>query len=404
MSNQLLLTEAGIIIINESSDILTSYRFSTGDELSTYSNIKKGILSHDVEQFIINLSEFISDSFEVNDQSLVNIIKKIHPNSFYKSIDLSNLSNLFIQSNFFTSEEEVNDFLRNFSLEYSKQQIRDMSGKEDLQIIEGINSLDEVDKAINIFTARINEWYGLHFPELEHLIKDSDTYFKFVSLGLDRNTITEPDLTIFNFSEKKLNTIFEAAQNSKGGDINSKDLLMISILSDNVINLVKMRDKMLNYINVLMNKVAPNLSSIAGETIGARLIAKVGGLFKLAKLSSSTIQVLGAEKALFRSLKSGNRPPKHGIIFQHDMVHSSPKWQRGKIARSLASKIAIAARIDAFRGSKDIDIENSLDERYLEIQSKYASPPAIKSQNKFKNKKHNKNRRNIHGKGRRSSR
>ena len=158
---------------------------------------------------------------------------------------------------------------------------------------------------------------------------------------------------------------------------------------------------MLNYISDLMNNIAPNLSAIAGPTIGARLIAKSGGLMKLAKLPSSTIQVLGAEKALFRSLKSGSRPPKHGIIFQHDKVHSSPKWQRGKIARSLASKIAIAARIDVFRGSKEIDIEHSLDERYREIQEKYASPVA--NRNNYSKKKHKKLRRSMNEKRRRTS-
>ena len=118
-------------------------------------------------------------------------------------------------------------------------------------------------------------------------------------------------------------------------------------------------------------------------------------------MPSSTIQVLGAEKALFRSLKSGSRPPKHGIIFQHDMVHSSPKHQRGKIARSLAGKIAIAARIDAFRGTKEIDIENSLDERYREIQEKYASPVA--NRNNFTKKKYKKLRQSMNEKRRRSS-
>ena len=403
MTNKVLLTEAGIIIINDKFEVVQSLRFKPDSEISFYSQIKNANVPDVVKTFLDNLSHEFSDSLEVNDQSLLEILSKIYPdkNFIYKTIDSSNLFPLFVQSGFFSSEEEISNFLQKFSIEYSKQQIRDVSGKEDLQIIEGINSLDELDKAINILMARINEWYGLHFPELENLVKDSNEYFKFVSLGLNRSSITEKDLVSFSFSEKKLDAIFSAAQDSKGGEINSKDLSIISILSENVINLVKVRDKMLNYINDLMNNVAPNLSAIAGPTIGARLIAKSGGLMKLAKLPSSTIQVLGAEKALFRSLKSGSRPPKHGIIFQHDKVHSSPKWQRGKIARSLASKIAIAARIDVFRGSKEIDIEHSLDERYREIQEKYASPVA--NRNNYSKKKHKKLRRSMNEKRRRTS-
>ena len=403
MTNKALLTEAGIIIINDKFEVVQSLRFKPDSEISFYSQIKNANVPDVVKTFLDNLSHEFSDSLEVNDQSLLEILSKIYPdkNFIYKTIDSSNLFPLFVQSGFFSSEEEISIFLQKFSIEYSKQQIRDVSGQEDLQIIEGINSLDELDKAINILMARINEWYGLHFPELENLVKDSNEYFKFVSLGLNRSSITEKDLVSFSFSEKKLDAIFSAAQDSKGGEINSKDLSIISILSENVINLVKVRDKMLNYINDLMNNVAPNLSAIAGPTIGARLIAKSGGLMKLAKLPSSTIQVLGAEKALFRSLKSGSRPPKHGIIFQHDKVHSSPKWQRGKIARSLASKIAIAARIDVFRGSKEIDIEHSLDERYREIQEKYASPVA--NRNNYSKKKHKKLRRSMNEKRRRTS-
>ena len=403
MTNKVILTEAGIIIINDKYEVLQSHRFEPNSEISLYSQIKNSNVSEDIKNFFDNSSNELPDSLEVNDQSLIDILNKIFPdkNFIHQTIDSSNLFPLFVQSGFFSSEEEISKFLQNFSIEYSKQQIRDVSGKEDLQIIEGINSLDELDKAVNILMARINEWYGLHFPELENLVKDSNVYFKFVSLGLDRNSITEKDLVSFNFSEKKLDALFSAAQDSKGGEINSKDLSIISILSENVINLVKVRDKMLNYISDLMNNIAPNLSSIAGPTIGARLIAKSGGLLKLAKLPSSTIQVLGAEKALFRSLKSGSRPPKHGIIFQHDKVHSIPKWQRGKIARSLASKIAIAARIDAFRGTKEIDIENSLDERYREIQEKYASPVA--NRNNYSKKKHKKLRRSMNDKRIRTS-
>ena len=95
----------------------------------------------------------------------------------------------------------------------------------------------------------------------------------------------------------------------------------------------------------------------------------------MAVLPASTIQILGAEKALFRALRTGARPPKHGILFQHQEVHMAPKWQRGKIARTLANKIAIAARVDYYRGTEDLSLKEGLDKRIERIKEKYKEPP-----------------------------
>lgn len=125
-----------------------------------------------------------------------------------------------------------------------------------------------------------------------------------------------------------------------------------------------------------MKEVAPNLRELVGSSLGARLIALTGSLEGLAKKPASTIQVLGAEKALFRSLKTGARPPKHGIIFQHQYIHNAPRWQRGKIARALAGKLSIAARVDAFHGEFVADsLKKILDKRVEDIQKKYSKPP-----------------------------
>ena len=127
-----------------------------------------------------------------------------------------------------------------------------------------------------------------------------------------------------------------------------------------------------------MNKIAPNITNVAGATIGARLIARAGGLERMARLPASTIQVLGAEKALFRAIRTGSRPPKHGILFQHEAVHMAPKWQRGKIARTLANKIAIAARIDYYRGTKAEELTGLFEKRLKEIKIKYKEPPPMR--------------------------
>jgi nucleolar protein 56 len=135
-----------------------------------------------------------------------------------------------------------------------------------------------------------------------------------------------------------------------------------------------------DHIEKEMEAVAPNIKRLLTSSVGARVIAKAGSLSRLAALPASTIQVLGAEKALFRALKTGTRPPKHGILFQHPLVHSAPIWQRGKIARAIASKVAIAARIDFYRhsGTADSSIADRLDKRIAEIQKKYKEPSSDK--------------------------
>jgi nucleolar protein 56 len=158
-----------------------------------------------------------------------------------------------------------------------------------------------------------------------------------------------------------------------------KDLAEIQALSKNVLELYELRKNMENYMDKTMEEVAPNTRAVAGALLGARLIAVAGSLRNLAMRPASTIQVLGAEKALFRSLKTGARPPKHGLIFQHTLLHDAKRWQRGKIARVLAGKLAIAARIDAFGGRYAGDaLKADIDKRIEEIREKYKEPPPPK--------------------------
>jgi nucleolar protein 56 len=123
-----------------------------------------------------------------------------------------------------------------------------------------------------------------------------------------------------------------------------------------------------------MKVVAPNLTAILGSSVGARILSKAGSLKKLATLPASTIQVLGAEKALFRALKTGTQPPKHGILFQHPIVHAAPRWQRGKMARAVAAKAAIAARVDVYGGGLNQTLLEKLNVRVTEIGEKYKQP------------------------------
>jgi nucleolar protein 56 len=236
--------------------------------------------------------------------------------------------------------------------------------------------LDELDKIINTIGTRMREWYGLHFPELDNLIQSLYLYANIVREAGFRASITGELLERLGLDEKRRQIVLQAAGRSRGGDITSENLAIIKQLAYQVILQTELRRIMADHIEGTMELIAPNTKELLSPLVGARMIAKAGSLERFAHLSSSTVQVLGAEKALFRSLKTGSSTPKHGILFQHPLIHSAPRWQRGKIARSVASKASIAARIDLYRrGEKDPALSDKLKLRINEIQQKYSQPP-----------------------------
>ena len=216
----------------------------------------------------------------------------------------------------------------------------------------------------------------MHFPELNDMVRDHEVYVKLVSsIGL-RGNYTAEALTKLDMPKGKAKKIARAAENSIGADIAEFDVKPMMALSAIIEKMYELRGLIEDYIDQTMDEVAPNIKGLVGSLIGARLIALAGGLDELAKLPASTIQVLGAEKALFRALRTGAKPPKHGVIFQCPEVHRAPRWQRGKIARALAGKLAIAARVDAFTGTYIVDeLKEDLKKRIEEIKRIYAKPP-----------------------------
>lgn len=265
--------------------------------------------------------------------------------------------------------------LRQKSIAAAEAAIREASSRPDLHLVQAIQALDDTDKYLNITATRASEWYGLHFPELTQMVQDNVALCKMISEVGGREGFSQESLQGRGFTEKKVAAILEARERSKGGTISDGDLSRVRALASLAVQLSALRGGLNDYVETQMKKVAPNVAEVAGATIGARLMAKAGGLDRLAILPASTIQILGAEKALFRSLRTGARPPKHGILFQHQAVHMAPKWQRGKIARTLANKIAIAARVDCYRGSEDPSIKAGLDKRLESIKERYKEPP-----------------------------
>jgi nucleolar protein 56 len=284
-----------------------------------------------------------------------------------------------VETGFVKDAKELGVWNRDVSMELAKLRVKGASEKRDLVIAQAIQALDDLDRTVNLFMGRLREWYGIHFPELDRLVEKHETYARLVmNLGYKDN-FSFKALEKEGLPKERAESIAEVAEKSMGADMAEQDLAEIQALSKNVLELYELRKGMEAYVDKTMEEVAPNTRAVAGALLGARLIAIAGSLQNLAMRPASTIQVLGAEKALFRSLKTGARPPKHGLIFQHALLHDAKRWQRGKIARVLAGKLAIAARIDAFGGKYAGEaLKADIDKRLAEIREKYKEPPPPK--------------------------
>jgi nucleolar protein 56 len=372
----LFLLEVGLAAFDENNNLLISKKFDNA--ISSYHSLKSGENSEELKEIIEKLRSF--DDIAVNDQSVVFLLKRSGLNSHMMPQEqqdkIQNSKPTFIvDSQLANNEMEATQALRDFAIKYSSSKVKEASEKLDLHIIQSINAMDELDKIINTIGARMREWYGLHFPELDNLIQSLTAYAEIVTRSGLRENINREILEISGIQDKKAEIIMDAARRSKGGDMTQKNIAMVKKLADEVISQSELRTTLADHIEFAMETVAPNIKAMLTASVGARIIAKAGSLSRLAVLPASTIQVLGAEKALFRALKTGTRPPKHGLLFQHPLIHAAPRWQRGKIARALASKVAIAARIDVYRhAEKDLSISKRLDARIAEIQEKYKEP------------------------------
>lgn len=284
-----------------------------------------------------------------------------------------------VKTGFAKDAKELAVWNHNVSMELAKLRVKGAAEKRDFVIAQAIQTLDDLDRTVNLFMGRLREWYGIHFPELDRLIEKHEAYARLVmNLGYKDNFSFEA-LEKEGLPKERAENTADVAKKSMGADMEEQDMAEIQALSKNVLELYELRKDMENFVNKTMEEVAPNTRAVAGALLGARLIAIAGSLQNLAMKPASTIQVLGAEKALFRSLKTGARPPKHGLIFQHALLHDAKRWQRGKIARVLAGKVAIAARIDAFGGRYGGDtLKADIDKRLAEIREKYKEPPPPK--------------------------
>ena len=294
-------------------------------------------------------SKFKKEKIETYTQTLYNVLSKYgYKASLKREKELRILELLLTDG--FKDEKQAVTFLAETLSSYTSEKLKDEMTNKDLLIIHAINAYDEYTEMINILYERLREWYGVYFPELKDFVKKIDRYASLIRDILSRDEYTEEKLIERGYPKEKAKAISEAASKSTGGMLSREDLEIIRSHAEQILNLINLRDEVEEYLNNLLDEEAPNVSRLIGHKLAARLIAKAGGIRKLATLPSSTIQLLGAEKSLFLALRRGGKPPKHGVIFQHPFINQSPRVVRGRIARLLAGKIAIAARVDAFGG------------------------------------------------------
>ncbi len=258
----------------------------------------------------------------------------------------------------------------------AREAVHEALQSRDMLIANVQRSIDELTAVKNALGERLEEWYAVYFPELK--LEDKAKFAQLVCVfdKKDRQPIEKI------VGVKKASELMELAGKSMGADISENDLEKCKGLAKEIVNLDDLISNYEKYQEELCQEICPNISTVVGAAISAKLISHVGSLSKLAILPASTIQVLGAEKALFKHLKNKRiDPPKHGIIFQHVYISSSPKIVRGKIARALANKITLAAKADAF--TKNFiaeDIKKDLEKRYNEIMEQYKRNKATGSE------------------------
>ncbi|KGN60839.1 probable nucleolar protein 5-2 [Cucumis sativus] len=317
------------------------------------------------------------ETLGVADSKLGNIIKEklqidcVHNNSVMELIrGLRNQLNELIAG---LAVQDLAPMSLGLSHSLSRYKLKFSADKVDTMIIQAIGLLDDLDKELNTYAMRVREWYGWHFPELAKIIQDNIQYAKTVKLMGNRENAAKLDFSEILPEEVEIE-LKEASMISMGTEVSELDLINIKELCDQVLSLSEYRAQLYDYLKSRMNTIAPNLTALVGELVGARLIAHGGSLLNLAKQPGSTVQILGAEKALFRALKTKHATPKYGLIYHASLIGQAAPKLKGKISRSLAAKTALAIRCDALGDGQDntMGLENraKLEARLRSLEGK----------------------------------
>ncbi|PWI49611.1 C/D box methylation guide ribonucleoprotein complex aNOP56 subunit [Candidatus Heimdallarchaeota archaeon B3_Heim] len=388
-----LVSAAGVIfgeMTSESTKIFDSVMFTNIETILTH---QFKVFLHEHEEEIRKALPDITEEIVSDNAMIVDHLREIGYDQvrFASTGEFStfrtNINAYLVEKLNLASPTDLISLMRKKSLVHTQTLLRENVEARDKYLAQAINSIDDINSILNLIFARLSEWYGIHFPELQELVRDNNQYIRLVSKmqGKLRSEIATDE--IVSLSERRQELIHEAAEKSLGAEISTYDMNPISNLASFGVEILNTKETLEKYIEESMKEVAPNLQLLVGSLLGARLISLVGSLENLAKRSSGTIQVLGAEKALFRHLRSGEDPPKHGVIFQSQFIHSAKMHQRGKIARALAGKLSIAARVDFFSGEFIAPtLLKDLEKRIDEIKESFPEPSEKQRTRKQKKK------------------
>jgi nucleolar protein 56 len=390
----ILETPIGLLALNEKGIVMEKFLTETlsDDNLLDFLHYNENICNDS------SFSEFVTELQKKNFDLITETkeMKSLLESVYKGKIETSPLDNFFrdqrvnilqILSNFglFHSHEQLIKISRSNAKRMSRDLVRESGQNTDVHIINAVGVLENTAKFLNSYAIQLREWYGSHFPELtDKLVNDIELYAKIVYLFEKRDSITAKQLiSELHVKEEYAQEIEYQAKNSMGGDLTESQLNAIRLFSKNILNLVEFRDQLEKSVNNILQELCPNLFTILGAQLTGKLITHAGGLENLAKMASSTIQVLGAEKALFRALRKKTDSPKHGVIYTWAQIRSAKYWQRGKISRLLSGKISICAKVDYFKGDFIGDkILKELETKIADIKEKFPEPPKVEKKTK----------------------
>ncbi len=385
MKGYLVESPAGLFLLEKTGKLVEKALFSPNpkDAASSLDEVRKGTLPAGLEDFPSRLSHIELDRITVDSEPLATLARKlggvevlIDERDETISKLRNRLPNILVRLRLIESKDDYERLVREVSLEIAKAAISTAATKRDLYAIQTVRCIEDLDKTLNLLAVRVREWYGLHFPELDRLVEKHDSYVRLVQNLGPRDSFSQENLVKLGIPQDRASAISDAAQRSAGAEMPAPDMEWLREVSEKILYLFKLRETAEKYTDKIMAEVAPNMSSVLGAILSAKIISMAGGLDNVAKMPASTLQVLGAEKALFRALKTGARPPKHGVIFQYAPIHQAPKWLRGKIARAVAAKLAIASRMDAFGGGNRGDaFRGALDAKIKDLKDRYQAQP-----------------------------
>ena len=363
----------GFFAFDSENELISKELFPDDEIISRLADI-------DDKQIVKEEKEIIEEVSKEYDEILIESNKRLSDYDNPKVvIRTPNQAGEYLRCNyaeFGLDEAEIAKIYQNLAI----YKIKKESSSEDKHLIQAVNSIDEIDESISKLIERIREWYALYFPEMD-VIKNNETYIKLISENKSKDEIVKAKPDAFP------DDIIDLDE-----DINPEDLEIMNNYAKSIHELQKSRKNIENYIDHKMESIAPNLRLLVGPTLGAKLISHAGGIKRLALYPSSTVQIMGAEKALFRHLKSGDRPPKYGLIYQHPQVRGAKWWNRGKIARMLAGRISLAVRRDVFTKTFD---ENVFEEFKAQVEKIEKDNPFPTKTTRKRNEEKSKSKKKV---------